>query len=283
MAENVDKIQNRVKEHLGAVKATGKYWQYPWLVCAANGSMNYNLWDEKSDVDTKLLMIPTAYALFLDKKHLNKVEIMDNDEHCTVKDFRDYFKILHKANINFLEILCTDYYVVNPMYAMYWEYLRKHCDDIANLNPQKLIFSSLGMAMEKAKKICHDSPANHELIEKYGYVAKELQHIMRLYLFVKRYLIDGAPFSQAIWIDERNSLGKENVYRDEMMAIKRYNIVYSSEDAKAKAEHYVMKMDELIENNSRLIPEPCEDAAYDLESTQFAIMNSYMSAAYNKR
>mgnify|MGYP006928855313 FL=1 len=145
------------------------------------------------------------------------------------------------------------------------------------------IFSSLGMAMEKAKKICHDSPANHELIEKYGYVAKELQHIMRLYLFVKRYLIDGAPFSQAIWIDERNSLGKENVYRDEMMAIKRYNIVYSSEDAKAKAEHYVMKMDELIENNSRLIPEPCEDAAYDLESTQFAIMNSYMSAAYNKR
>ena len=106
---------------------------------------------------------------------------------------------------------------------------------------------------------------------------------MRLYLFVKRYLIDGAPFSQAIWIDERNSLGKENVYRDEMMAIKRYNIVYSSKDAKAKAEHYVMKMDELIENNSRLIPEPSKDAADALESTQFAIMNSYMSVAYSKR
>lgn len=278
-----DKIQNRVEEHFKAIKDSGKYNYNDYIVCAANGSMNYNLWDEQSDVDTKMLMIPTAYDLFLDKKHINKVEIMDNGEHCTVKDFRDYFKILYKANINFLEILCTEYYVVNPQYKIYWEYLRKHCNDIANLNPHKLIFSSLGMAMEKAKKICHDSPANHELIEKYGYVAKELQHIMRLYLFVKRYLIDGAPFSQAIWIDECNSLGKENVYRDEMMAIKRYNIVYSSEDAKAKAEHYVMKMDELIENNSRLIPEPSKDAAYDLESTQFAIMNSYMSAAYNKR
>ena len=89
MAENVDKIQNRVEEHLGAIIDTGKYSQYPYLVCAANGSMNYNLWDEESDVDTKLLMIPTAYDLFLDKKHLNKVEIMDNGEHCTVKDFRD--------------------------------------------------------------------------------------------------------------------------------------------------------------------------------------------------
>lgn len=279
----VDKIQNRVEEHFKAIKDSGKYNYNDYIVCAANGSMNYNLWDEQSDVDTKMLMIPTAYDLFLDKKHINKVEIMDNDEHCTVKDFRDYFKILHKANINFLEILCTEYYVVNPQYKIYWEYLRKHCDDIANLNPQKLIFSSLGMAIEKAKKICHDSPANHELIEKYGYVAKELQHIMRLYLFVKRYLIDGAPFSQAICIDESNSLGKENLYRDEMMAIKRYGIIYSSEDAKAKAENYVMKMDELIENNSKFIPEPSKDAADALESIQFAIMNSYMSAAYNKR
>ncbi len=277
------KIQNRVEEHFKAIKDSGKYNYNDYIVCAANGSMNYNLWDEQSDVDTKMLMIPTAYDLFLDKKHINKVEIMDNGEHCTVKDFRDYFKILHKANINFLEIFCTEYYVVNPQYKIYWEYLRKHCDDIANINPQKLIFSSLGMAMEKAKKICHDSPANHELIEKYGYVAKELQHIMRLYLFVKRYLVDGAPFSQAIWIDERNSLGKENLYRDEMMAIKRYGIIYSSEDAKAKAENYVMKMDELIENNSKFIPEPSKDAADALESTQFAIMNSYMSAAYSKR
>lgn len=244
--------------------------------------MNYNLWDEESDVDTKLLMIPTAYDLFLDKKHLNKVEIMDNDEHCTVKDFRDYFKILHKANINFLEILCTEYYVVNPQYKIYWEYLRKHCDDIANLNPQKLIFSSLGMAMEKAKKICHDSPANHELIEKYGYVAKELQHIMRLYLFVKRYLVDGAPFSRAIWVDRYDSFGKESMYRDEMMDIKRYRTVFAPEDAKLKAENYVMKMDELIENNSKFIPEPSKDAADVLESTQFAIMNSYMSTVYNK-
>ena len=37
MAENVNKIQNRVEEHLGAIIATGKYWQYPYLVCAANG------------------------------------------------------------------------------------------------------------------------------------------------------------------------------------------------------------------------------------------------------
>lgn len=283
MAENVNKIQNRVEEHLNTIVDTGKYWQYPYLVCAANGSMNYNLWDEESDVDTKLLMIPTAYDLFLDKKHLNKVEIMDNGEHCTVKDFRDYFKIIYKANINFLEILCTEYYVVNPQYKIYWEYLRKHCDDIANLNPQKLIFSSLGMAMEKAKKICHDSPANHELIEKYGYVAKELQHIMRLYLFVKRYLVDGAPFSQAIWVDGYDSFGKESMYRDEMMDIKRYRIVFMPEDAKLKAENYVMKMDELIENNSKFIPEPSKYAADALESTQFGIMNAYMSAAYNKR
>lgn len=278
-----DKIQDRVKEHFKAIKDSGKYNYNDYIVCAANGSMNYNLWDEQSDVDTKMLMIPNVYDLYLDKKHINKVEIMDNGEHCTVKDFRDYFKILNKANINFLEILCTEYYIVNPQYKIYWEYLRKHCDDIANLNPRKLVFSSLGMAMEKVKKICHDSPANHELIEKYGYVAKELQHIMRLYLFIKRYLIDGAPFSEAIYIDRYNSLGKENMLRDEMMDIKRYRTVFTPEDAKLKAENYVMKMDELIENNSKFIPEPSKDAADALESTQFAIMNSYMSEAYSKR
>ena len=73
------------------------------------------------------------------------------------------------------------------------------------------------------------------------------------------------------------------MYRDEMMDIKRYRTVFTPEDAKLKAENYVMKMDELIENNSKFIPEPSKDAVDALESTQFAIMNSYMSAAYNKR
>lgn len=277
-----DKIQDRVEEHFKAIKDSGKYNYNDYIVCAANGSMNYNLWDEQSDVDTKMLMIPNAYDLYLDKKHINKVEIMDNGEHCTVKDFRDYFKIFRKANINFLEILCTEYYAVNPRYEIYWNYLRKHCDDIANLNPSKLVYSSLGMAMEKAKKICHDSPANHELIEKYGYVAKELQHIMRLYLFVKRYLVDGAPFSQAIWVDGYDTFGKESMYREMMMDIKRYRTVFTPENAKLKAENYVVKMDELIENNSKFIPEPSKDAADVLESTQFAIMNFYMSTVYNK-
>ena len=67
------------------------------------------------------------------------------------------------------------------------------------------------------------------------------------------------------------------------MDIKRYRTVFAPEDAKLKAENYVMKMDELIENNSKFIPEPSKDAADALESTQFAIMNSYMSATYSKR
>lgn len=233
-------IQKRVEAHVKEVQETHKYDGVEMFVCAANGSMNYGLFDESSDVDTKMLVFPELDDLFLGRKSINKVEVLANNEHCTLKDIRDYFRIFRKANINFLEILCTDYVYVNPVYKNEWNLLCSKVDEIANLNPHKVLASSLGMAREKASKICHDSPANHELIEKHGYVAKELQHIIRLYNFIFKYC-SGVPFSKAIRVNSHK-------VRDEMMDIKRYRISLTPEEAKARCDEYVHNMKAIIED-----------------------------------
>lgn len=246
-------IQKRVEEHVKYIQETEKYKGTTMFVCAANGSMNYDLFDESSDVDTKMLVFPKADDLFLGRKPVNNVEILPNDEHCTLKDIREYFRIFRKANINFLEILCSDYYYVNPQFKDEWSRLQYHVNDIANMNPNKILSSSLGMAREKASKILHDSPANHALIEKYGYVAKELQHILRLYCFVNDYTND-VPFSEAIHVLDKPM-------HDLMMKIKRYENVYRPEQAQRLANEFVGRIERHVKNVT--LPN-CESGVYHL-------------------
>ena len=104
-------IQQELQKHY---EEALKYFDEEHIVgIFLQGSQNYGLDVDGSDIDTKLIVTPTFKEIVRADNPVSTTHIMDNDEHCEVKDIRDYFKIVRKQNINFVEIFFTDYYLVN--------------------------------------------------------------------------------------------------------------------------------------------------------------------------
>lgn len=146
-------IQRRVEEHLAIFQE--KHPNIDWFVCCAQGSMNYDLFDENSDVDTKILTLPSLEEIVVDKKPLNYTLVIDDgtDEHCDVKDVRNYFKTFRKQNINFVEILYTPYWVVNPKYKDIWFEMLAVREKLVHMNRYAAVSCIVGMAREKYHKM----------------------------------------------------------------------------------------------------------------------------------
>ena len=178
-------VMSRLQEHLESALAAHPV---DWFVICVQGSQNYGIDDEHSDVDTKMLTIPSLKELTLNSKTLNKVHIMENGEHCDIKDVREYFKIFRKSNINFVEILFTDYWIVNEKYADLWLDLRYHAEALARYNPYAAVSCMKGMASEKLHALSHEYPSRMAWIEEYGYDPKQLSHLFRIKYFIENYI-----------------------------------------------------------------------------------------------
>ena len=167
---------------------------YPDLemfVLVLQGSQNYGLdiytEEYKSDIDTKMLVIPSLEDIVYNKKPISTTYILPNNEHTDIKDIRLYFDNFKKQNINFIEILFSNYYVINPKYQDLWDELVKNRENIAHYNYNQTLRCIAGMSMEKKKALCHPYPTIKEKIDKYGYDGKQLHHIIRMNDFIYAY------------------------------------------------------------------------------------------------
>ena len=167
---------------------------YPNLemfVLVLQGSQNYGLdlyTDEyKSDIDTKVLVIPSLEDVVMNKKPISTTHVLSNNEHLDIKDIRLYFDNFKKQNINFIEILFSPYYIVNPKYRDLWEELVVDRELIAHYNYNQTLRCIAGMSIEKKKALCHPYPTIKEKIDKYGYDGKQLHHIIRMNDFIYAY------------------------------------------------------------------------------------------------
>lgn len=190
-------IQKRLQEHLEETLSKLPQGQ-DWFVICLQGSQNYGIADEESDIDSKLLLVPSLQEVALNKKPASHTYIMDNDEHCDAKDVREYFKIFRKSNINFVEILFTDYWIANEKYLDLWLELRERAEELARYNPYAAVSCMKGMAAEKLHALCHEYPSRMHVIEKYGYDAKQLSHLVRIRYFLDAY-IAGEPYADCIY------------------------------------------------------------------------------------
>lgn len=77
------------------------------------GSQNYGLDDENSDIDTKAFCIPSLTSLIEGKKMVSKIYVLPDNSHIEVKDIRLLPELLRKQNPSYLEILSTDYYLLS--------------------------------------------------------------------------------------------------------------------------------------------------------------------------
>ncbi len=152
------------------------------------GSTNYGLDMPNSDIDTKCIVLPSLKDICLAKKPVSTTHILKNNEHLDAKDIRSYVECFRKQNLNFLEILFTDYKIIHPEYKPYWDILVKNREGIARMNPYRAVKSMQGIAKEKYHAMEHRYPAKADIIDAYGYDGKQVHHLLRVDDYLERYI-----------------------------------------------------------------------------------------------
>lgn len=117
-------VMTRVNKHY--TQAIEHYGKEAVLGVFLYGSWNYNTNTPDSDVDTKCILIPDLYHLAIKPYEVKHLHIFPDTED---KDFEvcECMTIMHmvnnwkKQNINFVEVMFTDYCIINPLYKDFWE------------------------------------------------------------------------------------------------------------------------------------------------------------------
>ena len=193
MNSKEERINSRLREDFDYVTSLG----YNVLGVFLQGSQNYNLDYEGSDIDTKAILVPSFEDFVLNKKPVSTTLILPSNEHIDIKDIRLMHECFRKQNINFIEILFTRYKYLNPEYATLYQPMFDNNERIAHYNNYAAVNCIAGMVFEKRKALCHPYEGLKEKIEKYGYDNKQLHHILRCEEFLKRY-IHGVPYAKCL-------------------------------------------------------------------------------------
>lgn len=200
-----ERIMKRVQEHYNYLQQKG----YEIVFLALQGSQNYGLDiyddDYMSDVDTKSVVLPSFEDFVYNRRPESDTIVLENNEHIDVKDVRPMFENYKKQNINFVETLFTKYMVINPKYKDLVDLLLKNREEVAYLNYNQALKCMSGMSMEKLKALKHPYPATKDKIDKFGYDPKQLNHILRINDFIKKY-IQNKPYSECLIPDNKEWL-----------------------------------------------------------------------------
>lgn len=171
------------------------------------GSQNYGLDYEGSDIDTKCIVLPTLEDLIFNRKPVSTTHVLPNEEHLDLKDVRLYFQTFRKQNLNFMEILFTKYKLVNPTYEPMWNRLIENNEQIARYNPVGAVKTMKGIAMEKYHAMEHRYPSKVDLIDTWGYDGKQLHHLIRVGEYLDRY-VAGEPYADCLLTKKADLLKK---------------------------------------------------------------------------
>ena len=184
----------------------------------------------------------------------------ENNEHIDWKDIRLYMETFRKQNLNFLEILFTDYAFVNPVYEAQWTRLLDAREQIARMNEWRAVKSMKGVALEKYHAMEHEYPSKVDVLAKFGYDPKQLHHLLRVEEYLERY-IAGESYAACLKPTDPGYL----------LDIKLG--VMGLEEARAKAdvamEHVIQIADEYCANH---IDKEDAEMRTLLESVQYEIM-----------
>ena len=193
---NKKKILDRLQEHWNY--AATLYDESRFLGIFLYGSQNYGFATENSDVDSKLIYLPTFEDMCFKKTMLSK-ELHYEDEHIEIKDIRLFREMFMKQNINFIEILYTEYFILNPQYKdLFCKYFIDNREDIAHFDRGKALKSISDQLIHTIKQDPHNN--------------KKLHNGLRLYYFLEDYFND-IPYERC--------LKQKGVRAEELLAIKR--------------------------------------------------------------
>ena len=269
--ERKEYIKSRLKAHYKYIESLG----YEIIGIFLQGSQNYNLdiyeKDYTSDIDTKCMVLPTLDSL-IKGNQMTSTKYDFEGEQIDVKDIRVMMEMWKKQNQSYLEILFTDYKIINPKYKSYLKEILDMKNDIVKLNPPQLARCIKGMSGEKVVALEHEYPATVEKIKKFGYDPKQLASIVRLTHLIENIFDKNMNFKDAI-------LYTDDDLRNYMLNIKKGKI--ELEEARELAAMYDAKTNMIKERvveeqgKDNFNSEVCsilEDRVYKL--VKFGIMSS---------
>lgn len=166
---NLEWAWNKIKE----------LWHNPYYLWLY-GSQNYNLDTEKSDFDYKCIILPSLEDLVKQTKPVSETIEFEGWQ-IDLKDIRVYIDSAVKVNINFIEILNTDYCLWNLQ-------LRKAFTPLLKELWNQYLRCCFWMIEQKYHALEHPYPSKEYEIKTYWYDPKQLCHIVRLFLLMVRYL-----------------------------------------------------------------------------------------------
>jgi hypothetical protein len=231
-----NKILRRLQEHRAAVEADGQKVIFIGLV----GSQNYGLETENSDVDTRAIVVPSVESVIMVRPVISYTHIMENDEHCDVKQMSEMCACFKKQNMQYLELLFSKYSWVNPEYGRLLWPLFENREIIARLDPSRAVNCMAGMAMEKFKALEHPYPTIKWKIDKWGYDGKQLHHIIRMYKFMDMYM-RGCSFKECL-------VAPIDDVEDYDILMRAKSNYFDLDAARNIANHFIGLIDELKKN-----------------------------------
>ena len=240
------------------------------IAVALQGSQNYGLAHEKSDVDTKALLVPSFNDIVFNASPVSTTHVRRNDEHIDLKDVRLMLQTFRKQNINFVEILFTDYMWVNPDYEKDYHLLLTNREFIARYNPYRAVKCMKGMALEKYHAMKHPYPSKAEVLAEMGYDPKQLHHILRLREFMNRYIAE-EPYADCLKSKEA----------DYLIAVKKgYYTLDKAEEVAASALRQITQVADIYCNQ---VPNEGNVATEELLNTvQYNIMKTAIKKEFEK-
>lgn len=248
-----------------------EYFPYDRIVgIFLQGSQNYGLDYEHSDIDTKLIVTPTFKDIAFNRSPVSTTHVRANEEHIDFKDIRLYIQTFRKQNLNFLEILFTDFKIINEEYENEWMRLVDNREAIAHYNLFQAIKSMKGIALEKYHAMEHAYPSKVEVLAKFGYDPKQLHHLLRVEEYISRY-IAGEPYEDCLKPRRPDYLVEvKRGYYD----LETARVVANS--ARANIERIADAFTEKVENKGN----PLVDEL--LDDVQYNIMKSAIEKEMNK-
>lgn len=171
-----------LKEHYSEISKF--YTEAKILGVFLYGSQNYNIATETSDVDSVAIIVPDMDDLIFNVP-VSKEYHFANGEHCVVKDIREIVKMWKKQNINFLEILFTDYFYIQEFYVPFWNNFLNIRDEIVYYDVEKTFNSISGQAKHTYLRNPDDN--------------KIKANALRMYYFLRAYL-SGLPYKDCLTI-----------------------------------------------------------------------------------
>ena len=232
---------NNNKEIFKELKSRFKYLEslgLDVLFIALQGSQNYGLdiyTDEyKSDFDCMAVVLPSLEDIINSKPEVSTTIILDNNEHVVVKDVRQMFKLFQKQNVQFIELLFTEYKIINKKYKDVVRPLFQHRDRIASINKKSMYNNIFGIAMQKYKSFDAQYPDTEKDINNHGYSGKALYHIIRLSYFIEK-LNDNVSFNKAMYVKNDTTILNN--------CIKAKLCKYDLDEARFELDRYYNKID----------------------------------------